>query len=144
MIDNDYVLFGFKRNSNSSFICKEGKAYKKSGIVYSSYIPIQITETDEEREARIKRERAGKKFAKVKLSHSDPHKRGKRGEIVTSKIENGKQMHCLNIEVINTCSKDGCYSWVGVIKSKDTYKDVWFYEDELENFEEYDCNGDKI
>ena len=144
MIDNDYILLGYKGNSNSSFICKEGKVYRNSGVVYSSYIPIQIIETDEERKARIKRERAGKKFAKVRLSHPDTHKRGKRGEIVDSKVENGKQMHCLNIEIINTCTKNGSCSWIGFIKSKDTYKDIWFYEDELECFEEYDSNGDKL
>lgn len=114
------------------------------GIVYMPYLPVQRVETEEEREARVKRERAGKKFARVKLGHPDPCKRHKRGEIVASKLEDGKRAHCLSIELINTCSKDGCYSLVGVMKSKDTYKDVWFYEDELENFEEYDSNGDKI
>ena len=114
-----------------------------SGIVYVPYIPKQIVETDEEREARVKRERAGKKFAKVKLSYPDANKRGKRGEIVGSKVEDGKQMHCLNIELVNTCSPNGCMTWIGVLKSKDTYKDVWFNEDELENFEEYDENGEQ-
>ena len=114
------------------------------GIIYVPYVPVQIHETDEEREARIKRERAGKKFAKVKLSYPHVNKRGKHGEIVGSKVEDGKLMHCLSIELVNTCSPDGYMSLIGVVKSKDTYKDVWFCEDELEKFEEYDDNGDLI
>ncbi len=113
-------------------------------IIYVPYIPVQMHETDEEREARIKRERAGKKFARVKLSYPHANKRRKHGEIVDSKVEDGKLMYCLNIEIVNTCSKDGFMSLIGVVKSKDTYKNVWFYEDELEKFETYDDNGDMI
>ena len=54
--DIDYVLCGYRGNK-SVF----------EGIVYAPYIPKQIVETDEEREARVKRDRAGKSYAKVKL-----------------------------------------------------------------------------
>lgn len=125
--DKGYVLSG----------CCE-KKLGNSGIVYVPYIPMQIVETDEEREARVKRDRAGKSYAKVKLSNSNPYYRCKRGEIVdkdplTKKI-------CLEIETWNSCSKDGFMTLVGVVRSK--YKKIWFDEDELTNFETYDENGD--
>ena len=123
----DYVLCGYRRK-------KPGN----SGVVYIPYIPKQIVETDEEREARIKRIRAGRSYAKVKLSNSNPHYRCKRGEIVdkdplTKKI-------CLEIETWNSCSKDGCMTLVAVARSQ--YKKIWFDEDELTNFETYDENGE--
>lgn len=132
-MENDYILLGFK-----------GTEKPECGIVHVTDLPMMIIETDEERSARVKRERAGKKFARVKLSNEDCRKRGKRGEIVASKVENGKQLHCLNIELINTCSKNGHRTLLGVFKSKDTYNDIWFMEDELENFEKYDENGELI
>lgn len=108
-------------------------------IIYVPYIPKQIVETDEEREARVKRERAGKSYAKVKLSNDNPHYRCKRGEIVekdplTKKI-------CLEIETWNSCSKSGCMTLVGVMRSQ--YKKIWFDENELTNFETYDENGEQ-
>ncbi len=111
-----------------------------SDIVYVPYIPKQIVETDEERETRVKRERAGKSYAKVKLSNDNPHYRCKRGEIVekdplTKKI-------CLEIETWNSCSKSGCMTLVAVARSR--YKKIWFDEDELSNFETYDENGDLV
>ena len=99
---------------------------------------------EKERRERREYERLRKKFATVKLSNEDCRKRGKRGEIVASKVEGGIQMHCLNIELIDTCSKNGCHTLIGVIKSDETYKDIWFMEDELENFEKYDENGELI
>jgi hypothetical protein len=123
----DYVLCGYR-----------GKKPGNSGVVYIPYIPKQIVETDEEREARIKRIRAGRSYAKVKLSNSNPHYRCKRGEIIgkdplTKKI-------CLEIETWNSCSKDGCMTLVAVARSQ--YKKIWFDEDELTNFETYDENGE--
>ena len=128
-----YVLAGFAGNKKAS-----------GEIIHIPYVPVMFVETDEERTARNKREHTGKKFATVKLSNEDCRKRGKRGEIVVSKVEGGIQMHCLNIELIDTCSKNGCHTLIGVIKSDKTYKDIWFMEDELENFEKYDENGELI
>lgn len=127
--DSGYVLCGYR-----------GMKPGNSGIVHVPYIPKQIVETDEEREARIKRNRAGKSYAKVKLSNSNPHYRCKRGEIVdkdplTKKI-------CLEIETWNYCLKDGRMSWVAVTRSH--YKKIWFDEDELTQFESFDENGELV
>lgn len=108
------------------------------GVIYIPYIPKQIVETDEEREARVKRERAGKSYAKVKLSNSNPHYRCKRGEIVDRDLANKR--YCLKIETWNSCSKNGCMTLVAIARSQ--YKKIWFDEDELTNFETYDENGE--
>ena len=126
--DSDYVLCGYRGNKPEN-----------SCIVYAPYIPKQIVETDEAREARVKRSRAGKSYAKVKLSNSNQHYRCKRGEIVDRNQLNKKV--CLEIETWNTCTKNGHMTWVGVIGSHHNKK-IWFDEDELENFESYDENGD--
>ena len=134
---SDYVLCG-----SDYVLCDyRGKKPVNSGISYVPYIPKQIVETDEEREARIKRERALKSYAKVKLSNDNPHYRNKRGEIVerdslTKKI-------CLEIETWNSCSKDGCMTLIGVMYPQG-YKKIWFNEDELTNFETYDKNGELL
>lgn len=122
-----YVLYDYRR-----------KKPEDSGIVYIPYIPVQIVETDEEREARVKRNRAGKSYAKVKLSNSNPHYRCKRGEIVDK--DPLKKKICLEIETWNSCSESGCMTLVGVLRSQ--YKKIWFDEDELTNFETYDENGE--
>ena len=127
--DNDYMLIGF---------C--GKKPENSGIVHAPYIPKQIVETDEEREARVKRNRAGKSYAKVKLSNSNSHYRCKRGEIVERDPLNKKV--CLEIETWNTCTESGHMTWVAVMPSQ--YKKIWFDEDELTQFEIYDENGELI
>lgn len=116
-----------------------GKKPGNSGIVYIPYIPKQIIETDEEREARVKKERAGKSYAKVKLSNSNPHYRCKRGEIV-DRDPLAKKI-CLEIETFNSCSKNGCMTLVGVMLSQ--YKKIWFDEDELTQFESFDENGEQ-
>lgn len=127
--DGSYVLCGYR-----------GKNPENPGIIYVPYIPKQIMETDEEREARVKRNRAGKSYAKVKLSNSNPYYRCKHGEIVgrdplTKKI-------CLEIETWNHCSESGCMTLVGV--SRAHYKKIWFDEDELTQFESFDENGDEL
>ena len=127
--DSDYVLCGYRGNKQEN-----------SCIVFAPYIPKQIVETDEEREARVKRDRAGKSYAKVKLSNRNPHYRCKRGEIVDRDPLNKKV--CLEIETWNTCTESGRMTWVAVMPSQ--YKKIWFDEDELENFETYDENGDKL
>ena len=114
--DSDYVLFGYCGNKPIN-----------AGIVYFPYIPKQIVETDEEREARVKRNRAGKSYAKVKLSNSNQHFRCKHGEIVDRDPLNKKV--CLKIETFNTCTKNGHMTWVAVMPSQ--YKKIWFDEDEL-------------
>ena len=125
--DCGYVLCGYRGNKPEN-----------SCIVYSPYIPKQIVETDEEREARVKRDRAGKSYAKVKMSNINPHYRCKRGEIVDRDQLNKKV--CLEIETWNTCTESGHMTWVAVMPSQ--YKKIWFNEDELENFETFDENGD--
>lgn len=126
--DSGYALCGYRRMKPVN-----------SGIVYVPYIPKQIVETDEEREARVKRDRARKSYAKVKLSNSNPRYRCKRGEIVdkdplTKKI-------CLEIETRNFCSESGCMTLVAVPRSQ--YKKIWFNEDELTQFESFDENGEQ-
>ena len=79
------MLFGYCGNKPES-----------SCIVYAPYIPKHIVETDEEREARVKRSRVGKSYAKVKLSNSNSHYRCKRDEIVDRDQMNKKV--CLEIE----------------------------------------------
>ena len=126
---SDYALCGY-----------HGKKPGNSGIIYVPYIPKQIVESDEEREARIKRNRAGKSYAKVKLSNINPHYRCKRGEIVDKDLLAKKI--CLEIETWNYCSKDGRMTWVGVARSQ--YKKIWFDEDELTQFESFDENGELV
>ena len=125
--DCGYVLCGYRGNKPEN-----------SCIVYAPYIPKQIVETDEEREARVKRDRAGKSYAKVKRSNINPHYRCKRGEIVDRDMLNKKV--CLEIETWNTCTESGHMTWVAVMPSQ--YKKIWFNEYELENFETFDENGD--
>ena len=125
--DCGYVLCGYRGNKPES-----------SCIVFAPYIPKQIVETDEEREARVKRDRAGKSYAKVKMSNINPHYRCKRGEIVDRDQLNKKV--CLEIETWNTCTESGHMTWVAVMPSQ--YKKIWFNEYELENFETFDENGD--
>lgn len=127
--DSDYVLCGYRGNKPVF-----------EGIVYAPYIPMQIVETDEERETRVKHSRAGKSYAKVKLSNSNPHYRCKRGEIVDRDLLNKK--FCLEIETWNTCTESGHMTWVAVMPSQ--YKKIWFDKDELTDFEVYDENGDLI
>lgn len=111
-----------------------------SGTVYVPYIPVQIVETQEEMQARLRRERAGKMFARVKMINDNPKYRSKRGEVVkTMTSAGGKKMFCLNIETVNTCNKNGFKTLVGVMKS--SYVDIWFPEDELTDFEVYDKDG---
>ena len=127
--DCGYVLCGYRGNKPEN-----------SCIVYSPYIPKQIVETDEEREARVKRDRASKSYAKVKLSNSNPHYRCKRGEIVDRDPLNKKV--CLEIETWNTCTESGHMTWVAVMPSQ--YNKIWFDKDELTDFKVYDENGDLI
>lgn len=127
---SDYALCSYR-----------GKKLGNSGIIYVPYIPKQIVETDEEREARVKRARAGKSYAKVKLSNDNPHYRHKRGEIVDRDLANKR--YRLEIETVNTCSKNGHYTWIGVMYPNG-YEKIWFNEDELSNFETYDENGELV
>ena len=126
----DYALCSYRRKKQAD-----------SGIVYAQYIPMQIVETDEERNARVKRERAGKSYAKVKLSNDNPRYRCKRGEIVDKDLTNKR--YCLEIDTVNCCSKSGHTTWIGVMYPSG-YEKIWFNEDELSNFETYDENGDLI
>ena len=125
--DSDYVLCGYRGNKPVI-----------ADIVFAPYIPKQIVETDEERDARVKPNGAGKSYAKVKRSNSNPHYRCKRGEIVDRDMLNKKV--CLEIETWNTCTESGHMTWVAVMPSQ--YKKIWFNEYELENFETFDENGD--
>lgn len=127
---SDYMLRG----------CR-GMKPGNSGIIYVPYIPKQIVETDEEREARVKRERAGKSYAKVKLSNDNPFYRHKRGEIVDR--DSAAKRYCLEIETVNRCSENGCCTLIGTVHPHG-YEKIWFNEDELSNFETYDENGDLV
>ena len=110
------------------------------GIVYMNYIPVQIVETQEEMQERLRKERAGKMFARVKMTNDNSKYRSKRGEVInTMESDNGKKMFCLRIETVNTCNKSGFMTLVGVLKS--SYIGVWFPEDELTDFEVYDKDG---
>ena len=115
---------------------KKWKPASGGEIVYCQYIPYQRVETDEQREARLKRERANKRFAKVKLSNANAYHRGKRGQI----MESGNGKSCLEIETINSCTPSGCHTLVGVIYPHG-YEKIWFDDSELENFESYDGEG---
>ena len=79
--------------------------------------------------------RAGKTYARVKASHPDEDKRGKRGEIKAVDRENGKV--CMSID---TASSRGWKGFTAVRPSRDVC-DVWFREGELEDFERYDRKG---
>ena len=111
----------------------------KSEIIHCPFVPKMLVETDEEREARYMRERAGKKYATVKLSNGNAHYRGKRGQILDS--GNGKSL--LEIETVNSCSSNGCHTLMGVVYPYG-YEKIWFDDSELEKFEEYDGNGEPI
>lgn len=116
-----------------------GKKPANSGMTYCNYIPFQRVESDEQRDVRLKRERANKRFAKVKLSNANAHHRGKRGRILDS--GNGKS--CLEIETVNSCTPSGCHTLVGVVYPHG-YEKIWFDDSELENFESYDGEGNLI
>lgn len=110
------------------------------GIVYMNYIPVQIVETQEQMQERLRKERAGKMFARVKMINDNSKYRSKRGEVINTMVsDNGKKMFCLNIETVNTCNKNGFMTLVGVTKS--SYIGVWFPEDALTDFEVYDKDG---
>lgn len=94
-------------------------------------------------QARLRRERAGKMFARVKRVNENPHYRSKRGEVVKMMTSTGgKKLFYLNIETVNTCSKNGFSTLVGVMKS--SYVDIWFPEDVLTDFEVYDKDGNLV
>lgn len=118
MKKSSYYLLGYK-----------GMKSGNEGIVYMPYIPLQIVETDEQREARLKRERAGKTYARVKRSHPDLHCQGRRGEILDTEISGTKKKYLLQINVSTG------FNW----KSK--LKNVWFNAEDLEEFEIYDKDG---
>ncbi len=108
-----------------------------SGIVYCNYIPMQLT--PEEAEKRNKEFRAGKTYARVSFKHPDPYRRGKRGIIWET-----KDNQCLlEIETVNRVSEHGFSTLVGVMYPTG-YTKIWFPKDVLEDFEEYDENGDLV
>lgn len=112
----------------------------KSEVIYCPYVPVQVSLTPEQAAAKMKKNRAGKTYAKVKLSHPDAHYRCKRGEVLeTVKTDHGNK-YKLHIDVLNTCSENGYMTLLGVMSTG--YKDVWFYENDLKDFESYDDNGD--
>ena len=130
-----------QQESNYSLLGYRGKKSVNSGVIYIPYIPAQIVETPVQQEARIKKERAGKTYAKVKLSNGNSHYRHKRGKVLEYDPKTKK--YCLEIETVNTCSENGHYTLIGVCYPHG-YEKIWFNEDELTNFEHYDANGDKL
>ena len=111
------------------------------GIVYMPYIPVQPT--SEQAEAMRKKEVAGKTFARVSLEHPDPCVRRKEGEVLETKEENGKKQYCLYVEKLNTCSKDGFMTLLGVVKSDETYSKEWVSEDLVDKVWSYDADGNE-
>lgn len=110
------------------------------GIIYMPYIPAQHVETVEEMQERLRKERAGKMFARVKMANDNAKLRSKRGEVISEMVSaSGKKMFCLRIETVNTCSKNGFMTLLGVMKN--CYIGVWFPEDALTDFEVYDKDG---
>lgn len=106
-----------------------------SGIVYCNYIPKQLT--PEEAEKRDREFRAGKTYARVSFKHPDPYCRGKRGIIWET-----KDSQCLlEIETVNRVSENGFSTLVGVMYPTG-YTKIWFPKAVLEDFEEYDENGE--
>lgn len=110
-----------------------------SGIVYCNYIPQMISH--EEMEERERVFRAGKTYAKVKLAHPNPSYRGKRGIIWETNFLNGEEQCLLEIETLNTTWEDGHTTWIGVTYPTG-YTKIWFPKAVLEDFEEYDENGE--
>ena len=110
-----------------------------SGIVYCNYIPQMISR--EEMEEIERKFRAGKTYAKVMLAHPNPSYRGKRGIIWETSFLNGEEQCLLEIETMNTTRENGCTTWIGVTYPTG-YTKIWFPKAVLEDFEEYDENGD--
>lgn len=110
-----------------------------SGIVYCNYIPMTLSK--EEWEKRNREFRANKTYAKVSLKYPDPYCRGKRGIIWDSYVFNGEERCLLEIETVNRVDEQGFSTLVGVIYPTG-YKLVWFPKAVLEDFEEYDENGE--
>lgn len=106
-----------------------------TGITYCNYVPVQLTE--EEWEKRLKMNRAGKTYAKVKRSNPNPAYRCKRGQVV----EKSPTGYCLEIETVNTTNEEGFSTLIGVTYPHG-YSKIWFNADEVEDFETYDENGD--
>ena len=136
------------KESNGCLLIKDsayaiGKFNEKkpgnSGIVYCNYIPKQISH--EEMEERERKFRAGKTYAKVKLEHPNPSYRGKRGIIWETNFLNGEEQCLLEIETMNTTWEDGHSTWIGVTYPTG-YTKIWFPKAVLEDFEEYDENGE--
>ena len=107
------------------------------GIVYMPYIPVQLA-------SMRKRKVTGKTFARVSLEHPDPRIRCKEGEILETREENGKKLYCLYIEKINICSKNGFTTWIGVVKSDETYSKEWVSEDLIDKIWLYGADGNEI
>ena len=110
-----------------------------SGIVYCDYIPVQLTEAEAEEHMRVRR--AGKTYAKVKLAHPNPRYRGKRGIIWETSLLNGEEQCLLEIETMNITRENGATTWIGVTYPTG-YTKIWFPKAVLEDFEEYDENGE--
>lgn len=129
---NDYQLVGYK-----------GKHNGDTGIVYVPWVPVMMS--DEEAKKRRLEKYANKTFAKVKLSNSNSHYRGKECEILEAREDNGHKQYLLDIEVGNTCTESGCMTLVAYIKIDDSpyWKKIWFDEDEVE-LVHYDENGKKV
>lgn len=130
-VEEDTVLLEYRKFEGSP----------SNGFVFCNYIPVNRVETDEQRMERIRRERAGRTFAKVKLSNSNPRYRDKRGLVLEMDISRGRIL--LEIETVNTCTTDGCHTLIGTLYPHG-YEKIWFDKDEVESMEEYDGNGELI
>lgn len=122
-------------------ICNEEYPPKSNSgfdVIYCSYIPMTFTPSTWEKYER--KLRAEKSYATVSLKHPNPYYRGKRGTICGRK----EGMCLLEIETSSFTPKTGRnpWSWSRIKRYPDDYKKIWFSNDILETFEEYDENGD--
>ena len=111
------------------------KGTESTGIVYLNYIPVQLTKADAEKCMKVLR--AGKTYARVKLSNPNPKYRGKRGIV----WETDGDGFLLEIETVNATYRNECSTLIGVVYPNG-YKKIWFNADEVEDFETYGGNGD--
>ena len=128
-------------NLCGSLLGYRGKKNCDSGIVYVPYIPVQIS--PEQAQILEKQRRANWTYATVSLDHPSAYVRHKRGKVLDIRTnKNGVKEFCLLIDKMNSCSKSGHYTLIGV--SERAYEKEWVEEKYIKKFEKYDSNGNEI
>lgn len=110
------------------------------GIMFLPYLPLCRTLTQEQWLDMEKRARAGKAFAKVRLSNPSPSYRCKRGEVKAVEAYKDERRVCLRIETVNICDEKGFMTLLGTSDRED----IWFGEAELHEFELYGSDGELV